>query len=130
MSPDTGEPKIKFDQAGLVPAIVQDAGTGEVLMQAFMNREALDKTLETGKCHFYSRSRGKLWIKGEESGHTQAVRGVFLDCDSDSVLIKVEQKGGACHKGYRSCFFVEVDPKSRMTRTVGKKVFDPKKVYK
>jgi len=124
------EPKINFDSSGLVPAIIQDVRTGEVLMQAYMDREALEKTLATGKCHFYSRSRKKLWLKGEESGHTQAVREVRLDCDSDSLLVKVEQKGGACHLGYRSCFFVQVDPKSRMRRVVGKRVFDPKKVYK
>ena len=89
-----------------------------------------DKTLETGKCHYYSRSRGKLWLKGEESGHTQSVKAVFLDCDSDSLLIKVGQKGGACHTGYKSCFFTQVEPRDRTTREVGKKIFDPKEVYK
>jgi len=130
MTESNEKPKLKFNQDGLVAAIIQDARTGEVLMQAYMNRQAFDKTLETGLCHFYSRSRGKLWLKGEESGHTQKVKSVHLDCDSDAVLIKVEQKGGACHMGYRSCFFTELDPASRAARPVGERVFDPKKIYK
>src|SRR5919204_4112161 len=94
---------------GLVPAIAQDAATGQVLMLAWMNREAYDETLRTGRAVYYSRSRGKLWRKGEESGHVQEVRGVFLDCDADTVLLKVHQVGGAaCHEGYASCFFRRV----------------------
>ncbi|MCC6451185.1 MAG: phosphoribosyl-AMP cyclohydrolase, partial [Candidatus Aureabacteria bacterium] len=91
---------LKFDEKGLVTAVMQDAGTGEVLMVAFMNAEALAKTLETGLAHFWSRSRGKLWLKGESSGHVQKVKEVRVDCDADAVLLKIEQKGGACHAGY------------------------------
>ena len=98
---------LKFDANGLVPAIVQDATSGEVLMMAWMNREALDRTLETGKTHFFSRSRNKLWLKGESSGHVQHVKSIRLDCDGDTLLIQVEQVGAACHEGYYSCFFRE-----------------------
>lgn len=112
--------KVKWDEQGLVPAIVQDAATGEVLMFAWMNREALELTAAKNEAVFWSRSRRKLWHKGEESGHTQRVKEIRIDCDSDVVLLKVEQVGGiACHTGRRSCFFqtlrtdsgwVEVDP--------------------
>jgi len=122
--------QIKFDAHGLVPAIIQDAAGKKVLMVAFMNREALTKTLASGKTHFYSRSRKKLWLKGESSGHTQTVKGIFFDCDSDCLLIKVKQKGAACHNGYAGCFYRKFDPKSGKISVVGKKVFDPKKVYK
>ena len=111
---------IDFDKtSGLVPAIAQDADTGEVLMMAWMNREALEETLRTGKAVYFSRSRNKLWRKGEESGHVQKVSEVRLDCDADAILLLVEQKGGiACHTGHERCFFrklekgrwVEVDP--------------------
>ena len=122
-------PKIvKFDEKGLVPAIVQDAKGGDVLMMAWMNREALRKTLKTGKAHYYSRSRKKLWLKGETSGHIQKVRSIYYDCDGDTILLKVSQKGGACHEGYRSCFFRK-GTGARLT-VVGKRLFDPKKVYK
>ncbi len=97
--------QLKFDQNGLVPAIARDAGNGEVLMMAFMNREAVEKTVSTGKVHYYSRSRRKLWMKGESSGHVQAVREIRYDCDADCLLISVEQKGAACHTGHRSCFY-------------------------
>ncbi|MDK2855938.1 MAG: phosphoribosyl-AMP cyclohydrolase / phosphoribosyl-ATP pyrophosphohydrolase [Bacillota bacterium] len=97
--------KIKWDERGLVPAVVQDAATGQVLMLAYMNREALQRTLESGRTWFYSRSRGELWPKGETSGNRQEVREVALDCDGDAILVKVEQKGAACHTGERSCFF-------------------------
>ena len=118
-----------FDKAGgLLPTVAQDAATGEVLMLAWMNREAYEETLRTGRACYFSRSRGKLWRKGEESGHVQEVRGVFIDCDADAVLLKVHQVGGAaCHEGYRSCFFREVTPGG--LRTVGDRVFDPKQVY-
>lgn len=96
---------IKFNEQGLVPAIVQDCKTGEVLMQAYMNRESLDKTLETGRSWFYSRSRKELWEKGATSGCVQSVREIFYDCDGDSLLLKVEQAGAACHTGSRSCFY-------------------------
>jgi len=96
---------IKFDEQGLVPAIVQDNNSGEVLMMAYMNRLALQKTLETGKTWFYSRSRQSLWMKGETSGHVQEVREIRFDCDEDTLLIKVEQTGAACHTGHYSCFY-------------------------
>ncbi|MBN3038870.1 MAG: phosphoribosyl-AMP cyclohydrolase [Candidatus Omnitrophica bacterium] len=122
--------KIKFDKNGLVPAIVQDAKTNQVLMVAYMNKLALRKTLETKKACFWSRSRKQLWIKGESSGHVQTVRGVFLDCDNDTILLKVSQKGAACHTGYYSCFYKKVDPNTKKVKEIGKKVFDPKKVYR
>ncbi|QJA05869.1 phosphoribosyl-AMP cyclohydrolase [Thermosulfurimonas marina] len=113
---------------GLVPAIVQDAESGEVLMLAYMNEEAWRKTLETGKAHFYSRSRGQIWLKGETSGHIQEVREVLLDCDADAVLLKVKQHGGAaCHTGYRSCFFRRL--REGQVEIVGEKIFDPEEVY-
>lgn len=100
--------QLKFDGNGLICAIAQDYESGEVLMQAYMNREAFDKTLETGYAHYWSRSRQKLWKKGEESGHLQKVIGVYLDCDSDCVLLKVQQTGAACHTGNYTCFFTSV----------------------
>src|SRR6202795_4270847 len=102
---------IDFEKAaGLVPAIAQDHQTGEVLMMAYMNREAYDETVRTGRAVYFSRSRGKLWRKGEESGHVQEVKEVFVDCDADTILLKVQQIGGAaCHEGYKSCFFRKVD---------------------
>lgn len=114
--------------AGLVPAIIQDAASGEILMLGFMNQEAWDKTQATGRVHFYSRTRQKLWCKGETSGHLQLVKEIYVDCDDDAVLVKVEQIGGAaCHTGYRSCFYRQV--KDGRTQVVGIKVFDPKEVY-
>jgi phosphoribosyl-AMP cyclohydrolase len=121
--------KIKFDQRGLIPAIIQDVKTNQVLMLAYMNRRALKKTLETGRTYFWSRSRKQLWCKGEISGHTQALRQLFLDCDADTLLIKVAQAGGACHTGYYSCFYRKINTKAAALKIVGKKVFDPKKVY-
>ncbi len=97
--------EIKFDGQGLVPAVAQDFSTGEVLMLAYMNREALERTLSTGRAHYYSRSRKRLWMKGETSGNFQFVKGVFYDCDGDTVLLLVDQKGPACHTGERTCFF-------------------------
>jgi phosphoribosyl-AMP cyclohydrolase len=121
---------IDFEKCGgLVPAVAQDAETGQVLMLAWMNREAYEETLRTGRAVYYSRSRGRLWRKGEESGHVQEVRGVYIDCDVDTVLLKVRQVGGAaCHEGYASCFFREVTTAG--TRVIAEKVFDPKDVYK
>src|SRR6202043_415551 len=121
---------VAFDKAGgLVPAIAQDADTGEVLMLAWMNREAYEETRRTGRACYFSRSRNRLWRKGEESGHVQEVRGVFVDCDADTVLLKVHQVGGAaCHEGYRSCFFRRVAGDS--LQVIGERVFDPKQVYK
>lgn len=120
--------KFKFDKDGLIPTIVQDYKTGEVLMCAYMNKEALGKTIKTGKTHFYSRSRKKLWLKGESSGNIQRVKSIYIDCDADCLLIKVAQKGGACHTGYRSCFYRKID--NGTFKVVAKRVFDPKKVYK
>ena len=113
---------------GLVPAIVQDWKTGEVLMVAYMNAESWAKTQETGKTCFWSRSRQKLWLKGETSGHVQIVKEIYLDCDNDALLLKVEQVGGAaCHTGYRSCFYRRIV--NGKTEAVGERVFDPKEVY-
>jgi phosphoribosyl-AMP cyclohydrolase len=96
---------LKFNSDGLIPAIIQDHQNGRVLMMAWMNRASLEATVATGKTHFWSRSRQKFWIKGESSGHTQTVKDVAFDCDGDTLLIKVEQVGAACHEGYRSCFY-------------------------
>jgi phosphoribosyl-AMP cyclohydrolase len=114
---------------GLLPAIVQDYETGDVLMLAYMNRESWLKTLETGRATFWSRSRNTLWIKGETSGHVQLVREVMIDCDEDTILLKVEQSGGAaCHTGYRSCFYRRlVDGK---VDVMGQKIFNPEDVYR
>lgn len=101
--------EIKFDEKGLVPAIAQDYLTGEVLMMAYMNRDALEKTIVSGKAHYFSRSRGKLWLKGETSGHFQHIKGMYYDCDIDTLLLKVEQVGSACHTGERSCFYRELE---------------------
>ena len=120
---------IDFNKSGgLVPAIAQDADTGEVLMIAWMNREAFEETLRTKRACYFSRSRNRLWRKGEESGNVQEVRAVYIDCDADTVLLKVRQVGGAaCHEGYASCFFRKVEPDG--LRVVGERVFDPKAVY-
>ena len=113
---------------GLVPAIVQDNETGEILMLAYMNQDAFDATLSTGKATYYSRSRQSLWVKGETSGNVQLVKEIRIDCDDDTVLIKVEQVGGAaCHTGHRSCFYKKVE--NGTIRIVGEPVFDPKEVY-
>lgn len=109
---------------GLVPVVVQEAGTGEVLMVAYANDEAVQLTVKTGFAHFYSRSRNKLWKKGEESGHVQKVVNILVDCDEDCLLYLVEQTGAACHTGYHSCFFRTLDG-----NTVGERIFDPSIVY-
>lgn len=115
---------------GLVPAVVQDHQTGEVLMVAFMNPEAWETTLRTGKATFYSRTRQTLWTKGLTSGNVQLVKEIRIDCDDDTVVLKVEQVGGAaCHTGHRSCFFKRVD-KDQNVEVVDEPVFDPKEVYK
>ena len=100
---------VTFNADGLVAAIVQEASTGRVLMMAWMNRASLEKTVATGKTHFWSRSRQKFWMKGEESGHTQTVKDLAFDCDGDTLLIQVEQIGAACHEGYQSCFFRSIE---------------------
>ncbi len=111
--------EIKYDENGLVPVIVQDAENGQVLMFAYANIESLKKTIETRRTHFWSRSRRKLWLKGEESGNVQDVRDIFFDCDNDTVLILVEQKGVACHTGRRSCFFTSVDGSEKSSPSFG-----------
>lgn len=114
---------------GLIPAIAQDYKTGEVLMLGFMNNQAFNKTIKTNKATYFSRSRQTLWTKGETSGHVQIVKEIRVDCDSDTVLLKVEQCGGAaCHKGYKSCFFSKF--KDNDLKIVESKIFDPKEVYK
>ena len=118
---------LKFDEKGLIPAIVQDE-KGKVLMLAYMNKESFIKTVETGKMCYFSRSRKKLWLKGESSGHFQFLKEVYLDCDGDTLLFKVTQKGAACHMGYYSCFFREI--KNGMFKVIEEKIFEPERVYK
>ncbi len=119
---------LKFMPDGLIPVIAQDAETGEVLMFAFANRESLSHTVKTGHMTYFSRSRQKLWEKGESSGNVQEIRGIYTDCDKDVILAKVKQIGGAaCHSGKRSCFFNELSGEA--WKEVGVQVFDPKKVY-
>lgn len=119
---------IKYNEAGLIPAIVQDASSGAVLMMAYMNREALEKTLATGETWFWSRSRQKFWHKGETSGNVQKVLEIYLDCDRDTVLVKVEQKGAACHEGFYTCFHYRLEPGGTV-QVVGERQFDPAKIY-
>lgn len=114
---------------GLIPVVVQDYKTGEVLMLAFMNQEAWEATLSTGKATYYSRTRQKLWIKGETSGNIQIIKDIRIDCDDDTVVLKVDQVGGAaCHTGHKSCFYKKVEDGS--IRIVGKPIFNPEEVYK
>lgn len=118
-------PDLKYDDKGLIPAIVQDAASNEVLMMAYMNKASLEKTIATGFTHFWSRSRQKYWKKGESSGHVQEVKKILFDCDRDTLLIKVIQKGpGACHTGHRSCFFTDIEGKE-----IEGKVFSAEDVY-
>ncbi|UCG39607.1 MAG: phosphoribosyl-AMP cyclohydrolase, partial [bacterium] len=117
--------RLKFDPDGLIPAIVQDAENGDVLMMAWMNAEAVQKTVQTGLTHFFSRSRRKLWQKGETSGHVQRVREILTDCDADCLLVKAVQEVAACHTGHRSCFYTTLEG-----ATVGEAVFDEAQVYR
>ena len=113
---------------GLLPVIAQDAETGEVLMLAYMNRESFEETVKTGRAVYYSRSRARLWRKGEESGHAQEVQAILIDCDADTILLKVRQLGdAACHEGYKSCFFRQLTPDG--PRIIAERVFDPAEVY-
>ncbi|MDR2169786.1 MAG: phosphoribosyl-AMP cyclohydrolase [Planctomycetaceae bacterium] len=117
---------------GLVPVIAQDDASGDVLMLAYMNEAAYEETLRTGRAVYFSRSRNKLWRKGEESGNVQNVKSIFIDCDADTLLIRVEQVGGAaCHEGYKSCFFRKITPDANSDgyEVIGVPIFDPKKVY-
>ena len=119
-----------FAATPLIPVIAQDVGSGAVLMLAYMNEDAYTETLKTRKVCYFSRSRNRLWRKGEESGHVQELRQIFYDCDADTILVKVEQVGGAaCHEGYESCFFREINPDSGLETVIADRVFDPKKVY-
>ncbi len=122
--------QLKFDSNGLIPIIVQDIENGEILMMAWMNREAIELTLQTGKIHTYSRSRGRLALKGESSRHFQHVKEVLTDCDRDVLLFKCVQDVAACHEGYRSCFFRAYDSDGTQWKIIAKKAFDPDAVYK
>ena len=118
---------LKFNEQGLIPAIVQEEGSGRVLMMAWMNADSIRSTLETGKTHFWSRSRQKYWMKGESSGNTQQVKDVAYDCDGDTLLIQVEQIGAACHEGYKSCFFTSV--KEGEGEITEERLIDPEDMY-
>jgi len=119
---------LKYDANGLIPAVVVDAEGGGVLMVAYMNKASLGDTVRTGKTHFWSRSRQKYWMKGESSGHTQEVKSIYTDCDMDTLVIKVAQKGAACHNGYRSCFYRKLNENGEF-EVVAEKIFDPDEVY-
>jgi len=120
--------KLKFDANGLITAIAVDVHNGEVLMVAFMNEAALRKTIETGKATYWSRSRQKFWVKGEESGHVQSVKQILIDCDQDAVILKVEQQGAACHNGFRTCFYRAIKPDGQL-EFVQKQIVDPAAIY-
>lgn len=120
---------LRFDANGLIPVIAQDAGNGQVLMHAYMNADALARTLETGLAHYYSRSRQRLWQKGEESGHVQRVREILYDCDADALLLKVDQDVAACHTGNRSCFYRAFPTAGADSRQAADRRFDPGAVY-
>ena len=121
----------KFDDNDLIPAIAQDAKTGQVLMVAYMDRAALDATIQTGCATYFSRSRKKLWRKGEESGHVQKVEQILVDCDQDCIILKVTVDAGQCHVGYQSCFYRALKPGSNKDlENIADKVYDPKKIYK
>ena len=121
--------KLDFEKGdGLIPVIAQDSKTNEVLMLAYMNKKAWENTLKTGKATYFSRSRNMVWVKGETSGHFQIVKEILVDCDNDAIILKIEQKGkGACHNGYKRCFYQKVKGNKLVTK--GKRAFDPKEVY-
>ena len=121
--------KLKFTDDGLIPAIVLEAGTGRVLMMAWMNRASLESTVKTGKTHFWSRSRKKFWMKGEESGHTQTVKDIAFDCDGDTLLIQVDQIGAACHEGFKSCFFRSVEGDGATFKVTEQQLQKPEEIY-
>lgn len=122
--------EFKYDSKGLMPVIIQDADNGEVLMLAYMDKTAVERTLKEKKTVFFSRSRNKYWVKGESSGHIQEVKQALTDCDQDALLVKVTQHGGACHLGFRTCFVHELDDSAQVVRVTQDKVFDPDNVYK
>jgi phosphoribosyl-AMP cyclohydrolase len=121
--------QLKYNSDGLIPAIIQEQSTGRVLMMAWMNKEALQRTLDLGKTVFWSRSRQKYWVKGETSGHVQHVKDVSFDCDADTVLIQVEQHGAACHEGYKSCFFRSIKNPAHEAEVTEPRLVDPAQVY-
>ena len=121
--------KLKFDSNGLIPAIIQEQSTGRVLMMAWMNRTSLEKTIATSKTHFWSPSRQQYWMKGESSGHTQAVKDIAFDCDADTLLIQVEQIGSACHKGYKSCFYRSVENGGADYKVTEPQLETPEQIY-
>lgn len=120
---------LKFNAEGLIPAVVQEHGTGRVLMLAWMNRESLERTLALGKTVFWSRSRKKFWIKGETSGHTQTVKDVAFDCDGDTLLVQVEQTGAACHEGYQSCFYRSIRDGGASAVVTEPQLETPERIY-
>jgi len=122
--------QLRFNADGLIPAIIQEESSGRVVMMAWMNRASLEKTLETGKTWFWSRSRNKYWMKGETSGHVQVVKNVAFDCDGDTLLIQVEQTGAACHEGYKSCFFRSVEGPGETVRVTEPQLETPEKIYR
>ena len=116
---------LKFDANGLIPAVVQDAENGDVLMVGYMNQEAAERTIQTGRVTFWSRSRQKYWVKGETSGNVQRVKDLYVDCDQDCLLVKVEQVGAACHEGYRSCFFRRVAAEGEALEIIAEPLVSP-----
>ncbi len=120
---------LKYDGDGLIPAVIQDAGNGDVLMVGYMNREAVERTVKTGRVTYWSRSRHKYWVKGETSGHVQRLKGLYFDCDKDCLLVEVEQEGPACHEGYRSCFFRKLTPDARGFEVIGERLKTPEEIY-
>ena len=122
--------QLKFDANGLIPAIIQEQKSGRVLMMAWMNRASIEKTVTTGKTHFWSRSRQKFWMKGETSGHTQTVKDIAFDCDGDTLLIQVEQIGAACHEGYHSCFFRSAGDGNGSVRITEPQLIPPENIYR
>ncbi len=121
----------KFDENGLITAVAQDARTGQVLMVGYMNRQALDLTIQTGYATYFSRSRQKLWKKGQQSGHFQKVQQILIDCDQDCLVLKVTVDAGQCHVGYQSCFYRALDKKTKgKLKFIAEKVYDPQKTYK
>lgn len=127
INPKQFHEQLKYDHNGLIPVVIQDHQNNDVLMVAYMNQDAVQKTLAGPYVHFYSRSRNKMWFKGEASGHTQTVKEIYFDCDQDCLLVKVEQKVAACHEGYRSCFFRRL--RGDKIEAVGRPLFDKDKVY-
>ena len=127
ITPETLD-SLKYDAGGLIPAVVIDAETKAVLMVAYMNKDSLADTVRTGKTHFWSRSRQKYWMKGESSGHTQEVKGIYIDCDVDTLVVEVIQSGAACHNGYRSCFYRKLNDGGQF-EVIDERIFDPDEVY-